>query len=180
MALGVKRGAAGSSSSFMTSHWIFGLPATPEACTLVCPHTATLSCPRRQSAVLGGPLLAGPLVASDEAAGSLAAMDQVRLHSCSESSSVGGSRTLESRIAPHLQLRGRRHKGYVGALPLRKEWLVVHVDVRPRARLLLWIISDTWLLCVVELLVWFIFGPRFLGCGLVVGACLGWLGELHR
>ena len=29
MALGVRRGAAGSSSSSMTSHWILGLPATP-------------------------------------------------------------------------------------------------------------------------------------------------------
>ena len=46
----------------MTSHWNLGLAATPAACTLVCPHTATLSCPRRRSAVLGDPLLAGPLV----------------------------------------------------------------------------------------------------------------------
>ncbi len=30
-----------------------------------------------------------------------------------------------------------------GALPLEKERLVVYVDVRPRARLLLWIVSDT-------------------------------------
>ena len=47
------------------------------------------------SADLGGPLLAGPLVASDEAARSLAIVDPVRLPSGSESSSVGGSRTLE-------------------------------------------------------------------------------------
>ncbi len=49
----------------------------------------------------------------------------------------------ESRIVPHLQLQDRRHMGYVDALPLRKEWLVVHVDVRPGERLLLRIVSDT-------------------------------------
>ena len=51
-------------------------------------HLATLGCPRRQSAVLGGPLLGGPLV-SDEAARSLATMGPgpVRLPSGSGSSS---------------------------------------------------------------------------------------------
>ena len=78
MALGVKRGAAESSLSSRTSHWILGLPATPVACTLVRPPMAILGCPRRRSAVLVGPLLAGPL-ASDEAAWSLAAMGPVRL-----------------------------------------------------------------------------------------------------
>ena len=73
MALEVERGTAESPSSAMTSHWILGLPVTPATvtCTLVSPHMATLGRPRRQSAVLGGPLLAGPL-ASDEAALSLA------------------------------------------------------------------------------------------------------------
>jgi hypothetical protein len=84
---------AGSSSSSMTSRWILGLPATPAACALMCPHTATLSCPQQRSAVLCGPLLAGPM-ASDEAARSLAAMGLVRLPSCSELSFVGGSRML--------------------------------------------------------------------------------------
>ena len=91
--MGVRRGTAESSSFSMTSHWVLGLPATPVTCTLVCPHTATLGCPRRRSAVLGGPLLAGPL-ASDEAARSVAAMGPVRLPSDSESSSISGSRIL--------------------------------------------------------------------------------------
>jgi hypothetical protein len=55
---------------------------------------AELAGPRRRSTVFGYPLLAGPLVASDEAARSLAAIDPVRLPSCSESSLSGGSRML--------------------------------------------------------------------------------------
>ena len=92
---GVERGAAGSSSRMF--HWVLWLPATPVTCTLVCPHTATLGCPRRRSAVLGGPLLEGPL-ASDGAARSLATMGPVRLPSGSESSSIGGSRILGMTI----------------------------------------------------------------------------------
>ena len=91
--MGVVRGTAGSSSSSMTSHWILGLPATPGACTLVCPHSATLGCPWRRSAVLGGPLLAGPLL-SDKAARSLATTGPVRLSSGSESSAIGCPRIL--------------------------------------------------------------------------------------
>ena len=66
--MGVVRGAAESSSSSMTSRWILGLPATPAACTLLCPHTATLGCPLLRLAVLGGPLLAGPLASQDGSA----------------------------------------------------------------------------------------------------------------
>ena len=94
MALGVGRGTAERSTSAMTSYWIIGLPATPVSCTLVCPHADTRGCPRPRSAVLGGPLLAGPF-ASDEAARSLAKMGLVRLPSVSESSSIYGSRILK-------------------------------------------------------------------------------------
>jgi hypothetical protein len=120
MALGIERGTAGSFSSSMTSHCIpvpLGCPL--QHCTSTQTYMSTHCHTQLSKAAISS--LWRPLASRshDEAAWFFAGMDPVRIRSRSESSSVRLETTYledardnkagQSRIAPHLQLRDRRH-----------------------------------------------------------------------